>query len=337
MKMTINELIQDLIFDRIKLSQALMYVKVTYGKSLKKDSYEWVCSELDHYEDAKSIPDYRIINCDVKVQVFIPFFGSREETLDTSIINNSLSDSVKAYASPNKMLIRQSITSIEQSIGSLGKFIEMELLPNQIEMLMRFYSLPTGARLEKMYQESRSEYILNILSSVRDKLVSILQEELLTSSNSTGHIKPEPVAGKKRVFISYGWDSIEHKDWVIRLAERLSKYFDVVIDAKVPLGTDLNHFMEQMVTSSDRVLLILTPLYKEKADKRLKGVGYESVLISSELYANQLTTKIIPVIRKGTIEECYPLYLGSRKGLDMTDDKFYEQRISELIKDIESS
>lgn len=118
------------------------------------------------------------------------------------------------------------------------------------------------------------------------------------------------------------------------MADRLRPHFDVKIDVKQPFGTELNLFMERMVSESDRVLIILTPTYKLKADKRENGVGYESVLISDELFKDQNTIKFVPIIRKGAKKECYPLYLGNRKGVLMTDDNAFDDVVEELINDI---
>ena len=95
--------------------------------------------------------------------------------------------------------------------------------------------------------------------------------------------------------------------------------------------------MEQMITKADRVLLILTPTYKEKADKRENGVGYESVLISTELYKNQGTHKFIPIVRKGDFDVSYPIYLGTRKGVDMRNDDVLESVLEELVEDIRNN
>lgn len=92
--------------------------------------------------------------------------------------------------------------------------------------------------------------------------------------------------------------------------------------------------MEQKVSEADRVLMILTPAYKHKADARKKGVGYESNLIGNELYRNHNTIKFIPVIRKGNKETSYPKYLGNRKGLMMDDDSKYDTNLAKLVEDL---
>jgi len=71
--MAIKDLIRKLIMGEISLAQGLMFTKVMYKDILSRESYKWVCDELDHYEDAATMPDYRIVDCDVKVLVSVPF------------------------------------------------------------------------------------------------------------------------------------------------------------------------------------------------------------------------------------------------------------------------
>lgn len=141
---------------------------------------------------------------------------------------------------------------------------------------------------------------------------------------------------RKIIFISYCWEDEEHQKWVHQLAKRLAEKFDVKIDIKQPLGIELNQFMEQMITKSDKVLIITTPEYKGRADGRIKGVGYETSLITNDLVSDQNKIKFIPIIRKGSKEESYPTYLGNRKGLDMKDDTQFEETLKELIFNLEN-
>lgn len=138
----------------------------------------------------------------------------------------------------------------------------------------------------------------------------------------------------KKIFISYCWEDEEHREWVHQLAKDLEENFDVKIDVEQPLGTELNLFMEHMVSNSDKVLIIATPEYKDRADGRIKGVGYETSLITNELVSDQNRIKFIPIIRKGSKEESYPKYLGNRKGLEMKDDAKYEECLNELISNL---
>lgn len=139
---------------------------------------------------------------------------------------------------------------------------------------------------------------------------------------------------RKKIFISYSWEEDAHNKWVHELAEKLRKKFDVEIDERIPLGMDISVFMESKVANSDRVLMILSPIYKQKADSRISGVGYESVLMSGELYKNQDSIKFVPIIRKGTKESSFPKYIGNRKGLCMVNESDFETNFNALVEDL---
>ena len=141
---------------------------------------------------------------------------------------------------------------------------------------------------------------------------------------------------KKKVFISYTHEDDAYNAWVKKLAEDLEKRLQIVIDYKLDLGKQWTQFMEESIKSSDKVLLILTPTYKEKADCRTGGAGYETTIITQELWTStEDKVKFIPIIRKGTFKESYPTYLGSANGLDMTDNNSYETNLSRLIEQLE--
>ena len=141
----------------------------------------------------------------------------------------------------------------------------------------------------------------------------------------------------KKIFISYSWESKEHEEWVRTLAKELSEHFDVRIDSKLPLGADLNVFMEQSVSTSDKVLLILTPEYKDRADNRKNGVGYETNVITNDMIKDNNTMKFIPIIRIGDKNSSFPIYLGNKKGLDMTNDNDYEEGLNILIDNLSAN
>ena len=331
--MTTNDLIQKMILGEITLSQGLMLCKVMYKGVLSDEDYQWISNELDYYEEPETIPDYRIIDCSVKAIISVPYLGTKIEELDISSFKRIQEESKKPYAFPNKMLVRQGIESIEHSLLDAGQFAHMELNQGQIDLLLKYYRYPSGCRIEKIYQECNMDQLRNIVPCVRNKLINIL---LTMTHNSSQEKKPQGNGvRKKTVFISYSWDNDDHRAWVKSLADRLSETFEVKIDFREPLGIDFSSFMEQVVCSSDRVLLILTPNYKAKADASEKGVGYESVLIRKELYNNQNSNKFVPIIRIGGVDESYPLYLGTRKGLDMRNDDLFEEKLAELVKDIE--
>ena len=141
---------------------------------------------------------------------------------------------------------------------------------------------------------------------------------------------------RPRVFVSYSWEDEEHIEWTKRLANHLIENgVDIHIDQyDLELGDRLPQFMEKEITRANYVLIICTPNYKEKADNRQSGVGYEGHIIAGELFQKQNERKFIPIIRKGEIEECFPTYLLSKLGIDFKDDNKFEEKLQELLATI---
>ena len=140
-----------------------------------------------------------------------------------------------------------------------------------------------------------------------------------------------------KVFISYSWDNEEHKDWVLKLADTLlEEGINAVVDQyDVEPGDRLPHFMEKSIKEADKVLIICTPEYKRKSNERTGGVGYESHIISEELYSQHNERKFIPILRLGTFEMSMPVYLAGKLGIDLrADNKNYENSFNDLLTTI---
>ncbi len=139
-----------------------------------------------------------------------------------------------------------------------------------------------------------------------------------------------------RVFISYSHDSETHKEWVLELASWLRKNgVDIILDQwDLKLGSDLPTFMENGLSTSDRVLLICTDKYIEKAEKGSGGVGYEKMILTAEIIKNIDTKKIIPVVRNVTKEDKLPRFLGARLYINLSDDIDSEEERKKLLKEL---
>ena len=136
-----------------------------------------------------------------------------------------------------------------------------------------------------------------------------------------------------KVFISYSWEDEDHKKWVKSLTDRLIESgIDATLDQyDLSLGDRLPLFMEQSISAADFVLIICTPTYKEKADGRKGGVGYEGHIISGELFAKGNERKFIPVIRKGSASTAMPTYLSAKLGIDLSETADIENNFKDLI------
>jgi TIR domain len=136
------------------------------------------------------------------------------------------------------------------------------------------------------------------------------------------------------VFISYSWDSEPHKEWVLNLANQLRKNgVDVILDQyDLSAGMELTHFLEKGV-SADKILVIMTPNYKIKADKRTGGVGYEYSMLSEEYFEGEPNkAKILPILRSGDKKSSCPTFMRSIVYHEMIDDGLFDTNLFKTIK-----
>lgn len=136
-----------------------------------------------------------------------------------------------------------------------------------------------------------------------------------------------------RLFISYSHDSAAHKQWVLQLATRLRKSgVDAILDMwDLGPGDDLPSFMERNLASADRVLMICTEKYVEKANEGKGGVGYEKMIVTSDLMRNIDSNKVIPVIRQnGT--KIVPTFLSTKLYLDFSREDQFEFSFDEMVR-----
>lgn len=144
----------------------------------------------------------------------------------------------------------------------------------------------------------------------------------------------------KKIFISYSWGTKEYQDWVVNLAKRLmNDSVDVVLDRwDLKDGNDVFHFMESMVKSDDiyRVLVLCDKNYKTKADNRDGGVGTETQIITPEIYKDQKQEKFIPIVteRDENKSTYLPIFLSSRKYIDLSNEEYFEESYEELLRNI---
>jgi hypothetical protein len=139
------------------------------------------------------------------------------------------------------------------------------------------------------------------------------------------------------VFISYSWDNEDHKAWVLNLANSLvNERVNVLLDRyELRLGKNLPHFVENSIKRADRILIVFTPNYKLKAEKRSGGVGYEYSIMNADLYKNQTTNnRIIPILREGQQTDSIPEFMQQYIHLDMRSNENLENSFSDLLREI---
>lgn len=162
-------------------------------------------------------------------------------------------------------------------------------------------------------------------------LAAVLHQAGLLATATLGPLPRPPL-----VFISYSWDSPEHRAWVTQLAMSLrQKGVEVVLDQwHTRFGEDLPHFMARSVRECDRVLMICTEAYVEKAQQRQGGVGYEQMLVTAQMMREVGTRKFIPIVRQSTYPRRVPDELAGRKYVDLSDGPEEQHNFEQLVREL---
>lgn len=137
------------------------------------------------------------------------------------------------------------------------------------------------------------------------------------------------------MFISYSHDSEAHKQWVLRLATDLrAAGIDACLDQwDLAPGQDVVAFMANGIATADRVLLICSEKYVQKAEAGKGGVGYERLIVTGELVQTIDTKKFLPLVRENASRKT-PNFLGPRLFVDFSSDTDYGPRLEELAREI---
>ena len=124
-----------------------------------------------------------------------------------------------------------------------------------------------------------------------------------------------------KIFISYAWENELHNNKVISFCDALRKDFgyEAEMDRLLSQQESSIHFPEMMhkgIESSDKVIIVLSPKYKDKAETFLGGVGEEYRLIITEISKNK--QKYILISFDGINDEWIPFGLKGRNVIDFS-------------------
>jgi len=199
-----------------------------------------------------------------------------------------------------------------------------------------YYDILMG--LDERKRVAFLDRILKMIEPFEKERVIQIQALLHGGKPKTKHANIEELPKDvPTVFISYSWDDEEHKRWVLNLANRLvDERVNVLLDRyELRLGRNLPLFVETSIRNADRIIIVFTPNYKLKAEKRDGGVGYEYSIMNAELYENQTNNeKIIPVLRNGSKTDSIPEFMQQYIHLDMKLDANFETSFTDLLREI---
>ena len=143
-------------------------------------------------------------------------------------------------------------------------------------------------------------------------------------------------AKRRRAFLSYSYDGSDHRTWVLDLATRLrGDGVETILDKwELEPGDPLPEFMEKAVRENDFVLIICTPRYKERSDRRSGGVGYEEDIMTAEVLTERNHRKFKPVLRSGEWQESAPTWLRGKVYVDLRGTPYPEEQYQDLLQSL---
>lgn len=249
-------------------------------------------------------------------------------------VTKRLQDLNKTYQVPNAILeFQKRIQQPLEFFDSIKKILEplnlLQFVPITIDS-----PVSNGLQKSVNIENVQSLSVDNEINKGTNENERLYAERKKALEESILGVIPE---GHPVVFISYSWDSKEHKEWVAKLADDLSsKGIYVLFDEYLESGTTLPLFMEYGITRADKVLVIGTTKYKEKSISISTGVAFEDTIIRGDMFQNLGTKKFIPCLKGGEFQSSFPLILSGCKGYDFRKEENYDDNFENLCRDIYS-
>ena len=126
-----------------------------------------------------------------------------------------------------------------------------------------------------------------------------------------------------RVYVSYSEEGPEHQAWVRSVVRRLQRaghetfYYP---DDVVP-GDDWLSMMRRWLATADAVVVVATPEYAARAERRSTGVSVEFAWMSAAREAASPGPRVIPLVRRGEFDAALPGWMAFLGAIDARDDR----------------
>ncbi|MES1159670.1 MAG: toll/interleukin-1 receptor domain-containing protein, partial [Bacteroidota bacterium] len=222
-----------------------------------------------------------------------------------------------------KILLQFALTTI---IARLQKGIPDQREEIVLQANMQPGSCPYDAK--KLIDMNYTTYEVSV-PSFGNYFSDLHPDSTTTSFNKVPHMRT--------VFISYSHEgeNRDHIQWVQDLAQKITLHADVrvILDQNgLGAGDNKYQFMDPILKTAEKVLMIFTPDYKFKAEARKPGLGYEYALIIEELLHTMLSNKkYIPVLKSGSMEQSVPIFMHQFIAVDMRDPALFEIGFRDLM------
>ena len=94
-------------------------------------------------------------------------------------------------------------------------------------------------------------------------------------------------------------------------------------------------FMTNEIALAERVILVSDERYAQKADKRVGGVGWETMIVQGDIYSLPPdSTKYIVIVRSPTVEAGLPTYLRNKFVLHWPEEQHHERNRNILLQEL---
>ena len=232
---------------------------------------------------------------------------------------------------------RDSTPDTIRSIGrTLGEFTTQQ--PSVRVIAAPLLGAGAGGLQSEKVVASLREGFLSSADSGASLIVHVLHQDVFNRLRRNRTKLKGNLTNPLRVFISHTSNTPDQQEWVKQLALYL---IDRGIQARLDKfhlrrGMDLPQWMCNELSLAQKVIIVSDETYREKADGRLGGVGWETMVIQGDI-ANLPpdSTKYQVIVRAEDMKSGLPLYLKTRfafhsKPSDPTDS-FREELVKEIL------
>ena len=186
-----KELAENILTDLMNngsLSDILLKTKIFATKRGDNELISWISKELDGYGSEKP-PRYRILNCGLTVDVFIPLRGTTCIDFPIDRINDdTIRNRLSSIAFLNPITEIENLCKDDSNYGLVKMKVPVDVYP--------FMSRFINGQIQDVYQYVTTAAVLQILTSVKSLLIDFLlkvSDEEQINFNSFIQTKPNMI------------------------------------------------------------------------------------------------------------------------------------------------
>ena len=186
-----KELAENILTDLMNngsLSDILLKTKIFATKRGDNELISWISKELDGYGSEKP-PKYRILNCGLTVDVFIPLRGTTCIDFPIDRINDdTIRNRLSSIAFLNPITEIENLCKDDSNYGLVKMKVPVDVYP--------FMSRFINGQIQDVYQYVTTAAVLQILTSVKSLLIDFLlkvSDEEQINFNSFIQTKPNMI------------------------------------------------------------------------------------------------------------------------------------------------